>query len=526
MHQRFIPCAVTMFCLMSLQACSTLPVRHSVTETYAHQVDVSDSYLAQLFKPMRAAHPDKTGFHVLYDPAQALSTRLQLINRAQKSLDLQYYIWDNDKVGALALEAILRAADRGVQVRLLIDDNNSKGLEASYLAMSQHPNIQIRMFNPYKYRNFRALDIILDFKRITRRMHNKTFIADNQVALIGGRNMSNQYYNAGENFQFSDMDVVLVGQAVDDISTSFDEYWNHDYAYPIAQLVNPNQHHLSYASLRKQLEDHWLTSNVQDYLNILSSSLSFDRWFNKNLNLEWVNAVVVKDSAEKIRKNTPREAHLNFQLNNIIGHPDSHVDLVSAYFVPDDENTDYLTQLVQQGTKVRVLTNSFKANDVAVVHAFYAKHRKNLLENGIELYEFLPVLPVSLTEKERRLLIGNHRFNRKEYSNSSLHAKFMAIDNQRVFIGSFNFDPRSAYLNSEIGVVLDSSRLATNIHEQMNRNLLKYSYKVELNHQNQLIWKQQTENNKIKIYQKEPNIKWWEKVALKLVSYLPIQDQM
>ncbi|MCH4246352.1 phospholipase D family protein [Acinetobacter populi] len=508
-----------------LQACSTLPQRQPVTATYTAQFDTSHTYLSTLFEPLKQQHPDLTGFHVLYDPNEALTTRLQLIEKTEKTLDLQYYIWDNDKVGALALEAILRAADRGVKVRLLIDDNNSKGLEGAYLAMSQHPNIQIRVFNPYKFRRLRALDIMLDFNRITRRMHNKTFISDHEVALIGGRNMSNQYYNIGENFQFSDMDVVLVGQSVGEISDSFDEYWNHEYAYPITQVAKSYQHRLSYQSLRKQLEANWFKSNVQDDLNILSSSLSFDNWFNQNLNLEWVSAIVVKDSADKINKDTPQEQHLNFQLANILNHPEQHVDLVSAYFVPNKDNLDLLQQLSTQGVDIRVLTNSFKANDVPVVHAFYAKHRKRLLQDGIQLFEFLPVLPMALTRSDRSLLFGNHKFNRTGLSRSSLHAKFMTLDNQQVFIGSFNFDQRSVYLNTEIGVVLDSPNLAKAIHENMNDDLLKYAYQVQLDEKGKLIWKKQIDDQ-IKIYHKEPQLKWWQNIGLKLLSLLPIEKQM
>ncbi|TXJ06068.1 MAG: phospholipase D family protein [Acinetobacter sp.] len=516
---------ICVFCtICSLYACSTLPQRQpNIPTSYSTDIDTRDTYLASMFEPLKQQHPQLTGFHVLYDPHQALITRLQLINRAEKTLDLQYYIWENDKVGVLALEALVHAADRGVRVRLLIDDNNSKDLQSAYVALAQHPNIQIRVFNPYKFRKFRALDILLDFNRITRRMHNKTFIADHEVGLIGGRNMSNQYYNVGENFQFSDMDVVLVGQVVDDISQSFDEYWNHDYAYPIQHLMQHQAQRLSYQHLRQQLEQNWFKNNVEDYLSILSSSLSFDTWFNQNLSLQWVNAIVVKDSADKINRHTPQEQHLNFQLANILNHPEYSVDLVSAYFVPNDNDIDLMQQLTLQGTDIRVLTNSFQANDVPIVHAFYAKHRQTLLKHDIEIYEFLPILSTPTTFSEQI----QHFTSRKnsDRSRSSLHAKFMALDNKQVFIGSFNFDQRSAYLNTEIGVVLDSPQLATAIHQNMNQNLLKYAYKVELDYHGKLIWKTQV-NDELKIYHQEPDLKWWQKLGLKLITLLPIEKQM
>ncbi|MFB2578343.1 MULTISPECIES: phospholipase D family protein [unclassified Acinetobacter] len=509
--------------MLLLTACSTLPVREAVTPTYAYQIQTQGSYLQSLFQAEKQKHPDLTGFHVLNDANDALMTRLELIERAEKSIDLQYYIWDNDKVGALAVQALLRAADRGVKVRLLIDDNNAKEMQSAYLAMSQHPNIQVRLFNPYRFRHFRVLDIVLDFNRINRRMHNKTFIVDQQVALIGGRNMSNQYYNVGENFQFSDMDVVLVGQAVGDIVHSFDEYWNHDYAYPVAQLQkDPTR--LSYASLRKQLDHHWQNSNIASTLSHPLGRGKFDQWFNEELDLEWVKAKVITDPADKISQKADETQYLSSALKQELNTPTKQIDLVSAYFVPEDKDLEIMRTLHQQGIQTRILTNSFKANDVSIVHAFYAPKRVEILKQGIELYEFLPVLPLSLTHRERMKIFGE-RFNREGLGRSSLHAKFLALDNQQVFIGSYNFDPRSTYLNSEIGVVLNSPKLANAIHNSMQKDIMHYAYKLELDENQRMIWKQQTEHG-IEIHHTEPKMKWWQKVGLKFLGKLPLEKQM
>ncbi|MGO3383565.1 MAG: phospholipase D-like domain-containing protein, partial [Acinetobacter guillouiae] len=238
--------------LLSLSACSTLPRQENIKPEYAYDIDTKDTPLAQIISPLKAQNPELTGYHVLYDPLEAIAARINLIEKAQKTLDLQYYIWDNDKIGSLALYKIIEAADRGVKVRLLIDDNNAKQMEGVYLALDQHPNIEVKLFNPYRFRSIRPIDMVLDLKRINRRMHNKTFTADNQISLIGGRNMSNQYYNVSDNYQFSDVDVMLVGQAVDDITHSFDEYWNHSYAYPVRNIVNHSTYTLRYDSLKEQ----------------------------------------------------------------------------------------------------------------------------------------------------------------------------------------------------------------------------------------------------------------------------------
>jgi len=519
--------------VLGIPACSTLPTPGPETPHYAYQVDTSQASLSKLVHPLRSQNPGLTGYHVLYDPLEALAARLRLIDRAEKTLDLQYYIWDNDKIGALALHSILKAADRGVKVRILMDDNNSKKMEGIYLALSQHPNIEVKLFNPYRFRKYRAMDMLLDLKRINRRMHNKSFIADNQIALIGGRNMSNQYYNASDNYQFSDVDVMLVGQAVDEIIHSFDEYWNHDYAYSVQHIVHPEQHRLSYNSLRQQLDAHAQDITVQNYLDLAKRSNAFEQWLNQRLQFDWVKAEVVKDSPEKIKSRARKEDYLNFQLINHLDTPAHSVDIISAYFVPAETGTESLINLKRQGVRVRVLTNSYAANDVGVVHAFYAKRRKELLENGIELYEFLPQSKPNGKRKVKKnhlSALADDTPNSQssgfgDSSDASLHAKMMAFDNQQAFIGSFNFDPRSANLNTEIGVILDSPTLATQVSKDLDSAIMNIAYRVRLNERGNIIWEEKTPTG-IKVYTQEPNISPVKRFGLKMLSYLPLDGYM
>ena len=511
---------------ITVTGCSTLPKHkiESIPET-ALQVDTAQTTLAQIIQPLQEQHPDLTGYLVLFEPLEALATRLSLIDKAEKRLDLQYYIWDNDKVGSLALHALIRAADRGVKIRLLIDDNNAKSTEGIFLALAQHPNIEVKLFNPYRFRKYRALDMILDLKRINRRMHNKSFIADHQVALIGGRNMTNQYYNVSDNYQFSDVDVMLVGTAVKDISHSFDEYWNHEYAYKVQEVVKQSAHHLSYESLKRQLDEHYERVTVQNYLDLTSNSQAIDSLMSRDIQLDWVKAEVVKDSPDKIKSKAKKKEHLNFQLIQHLEQPEKNVDLISAYFVPEKKGAKMLTDLAKDGVKVRVLTNSFKANDVAVVHAFYGKYRQNLLEHGVQLYEFLPALNKNDLDKNTEDLAKKAKVSIKGLSRSSLHAKLMALDEKQVFIGSFNFDPRSAYLNTEIGVLLNSPPLAQAVHTTMDENLSKYAYKLVLDANKKITWQRQTPQGPV-IYTKEPRMKWWQRAGIKMLSWLPIEGFM
>ncbi|MEB3768381.1 phospholipase D family protein [Acinetobacter sp. MD2] len=508
-----------------LTACSTLPPQSPQPIVHANETDTSQTHLAKLLQPLEAQNPNLTGYHVLNDPLEAISARLSLINKAQKTLDLQYYIWDNDNIGALALHNIIQAADRGVKVRLLIDDNNAKKMEGIFLALDQHQNIQVKLYNPYRFRNFRAMDMLLDLKRINRRMHNKSFIVDHQVALIGGRNMSNQYYNASDIYQFSDIDVLLVGKAVDDISNSFDDYWNDAYAYPVRQIVNPQQHQLRYASLKKQLDQHYQQVTVQNYLNLANHSHDFDEWLNKSVQFDWVQALVVKDSPNKIRNQAQPQDYLNTQLSHAISTPQHNIDIISAYFVPEKQGTQVLSQLAQQGVEVRVLTNSFKANDVWLVHAFYSKYRQELLKNGVKLYEFLPVLDTIALNPATSKIAKETKLSLKGLSRSSLHAKMMTIDDKQVFIGSFNLDPRSAKLNTEIGVLLDSPSLATAIHTTMNHEIDNYSYQLQLSPEQKIQWLRETPTMQ-KVYPSEPKMKWWQKAGLRFISWLPIEGMM
>jgi len=520
--------AVLLSCslILGVPACSTLPKQTPQPMEYAFDTETEQTSLAKIVEPLREQNPNLTGYHVLYDPLEALAARIHLIDKAEKTLDLQYYIWDNDRIGSLALYSIIKAADRGVKVRLLMDDNNAKKMEGIYLALDQHQNIDVKLYNPYRFRHYRAMDMVLDLKRINRRMHNKSFIADNQISLIGGRNMSNQYYNVSDNYQFSDVDVMLVGSASDEIIHSFDEYWNDEYAFPVKQIVNSRHYVLRFESLKQQLNNYYQEITVQNYLDLATRSHNVEKWLNNSIQFDWVKAEVVHDSPSKIKSKAKKEQYLNFQLINHLENPEHSVDIVSAYFVPEKKGEKMLSDLAQSNIQVRVLTNSFKANDVAVVHAFYAKYRKDLLKNKVELYEFLSAPEAENLNANTEEIAEKTKVSLKGLSRSSLHAKLMAIDQKQVFIGSFNFDPRSAYLNTEIGVLLNSPNLAKAIHQTMDENLSKYAYKLVLDANQNINWKIKKHNGDIKIYHKEPKMKWWQKAGVKIISWVPIEGFM
>ncbi len=514
------------YMLLVLSACSTLPKQHPTVANYSFDQDTSQTHLAKIILPLREKQPQLTGYHLLHDPLEALAARLHLIEQAEKTLDLQYYIWDNDKIGSLALHALIQAADRGVKVRLLIDDNNAKAMEGIYLALSQHPNIDIKLYNPYRFRRLRVIDLILDLPRMNRRMHNKSFIADQQISLIGGRNMGNQYYNVSDQYQFSDVDVMLVGSANDEIVHSFDEYWNDEYAYNVRDLLSPSQHSLRFPELKQQLTEHAAQASVQNYLDLANRSQSFENWLNHHIQLDWVPATVLKDSPAKIKQNALPDDYLYHQLGETLYAPVSSLDIISAYFIPEESGTEILTKLAKQGVKVRVLTNSYQANDVPLVHAFYRKYRPELLLNGVKLYEFLAVPDFDQLNENTMEIAKKAKISLKSLSRSSLHTKMITVDEQQVFIGSFNLDPRSVHLNTEIGVVLNSPHLARTIHQSLNENVEKYAYQVLINADQHLKWTLTDKNNQLKTYDKEPKVKWWQQAFVTVVGWLPIEGFM
>ena len=461
-----------------------------------------------------------TAYLALDDAFSSIASRLHLINKAKYNIDLQYYIWENDSIGHLILAELLKAADRGVKVRLLIDDQNGTKLDATLKQLAAHPNFEIKLFNPYKFRKLRVIDYAFRLKHINHRMHNKLIIADGAIAVTGGRNISREYFDASDNFQFTDMDILFYGTAVQHANDVFHEFWNDNLSYSVPQLLgNGNQEQL--AKLRQYYE---LTALQKDQLKKRIELA--EKQINKHLKdrpINWAKAHFIADSPNKIRGAATHNQLIYSQMLNIMGEPKQHLELVSAYFVPTRKGTDYLVNLSKNDVRIRILTNSFLANDVAVVHAFYQKYRHDLLQNGIKLYEFKPYI-----ERNKRTwyeVVTGNVIPAKGKNTSSLHAKFFDIDGM-VFIGSFNFDPRSANLNSEVGLVVESDVLQKYISKSLDQYLPQIAYELKLNKQGEIIWLDQHKDGSIVEYKHDPETTKFQRFAMQAVSYLPIEWMM
>ena len=521
---RRFACLLASLALAVLVSGCTLPPLESRSQSHAlPAAEARNTSLGQAVDAAARKHPGLTGIHALLDAHEAFAARVQLAQHAERTLDVQYYIWRNDTTGHLLLEALRAAADRGVRVRLLLDDNGIAGLDEELAALDAHPNIEVRLFNPFVFRLFKPLGFVTDFSRANRRMHNKSFTADNAITILGGRNVGDEYFGATDGVLFADLDVLATGPVVEQISNSFDAYWASASAYPIALLVKaPSAETVAAIAAREALIDR--SEGAAIYKQAVRELPSYGALIRGDLLLIWAPAhLLVDDPAKGLALAEPEQLLLH-HMNEAVGLPRRSLDLVSPYFVPTDAGTDYFVNLAHQGVRVRILTNSLAATDVLPVHSGYARHRKRLLEAGVVLYELKPDPQEQVARAGRKDESGwmPGGSGSTGSSGSSLHAKTFGVDKERLFVGSFNFDPRSARLNTELGIIVDSPGLAAAMTEIFDSRVPQRSWEVQLNPgTGALQWSDvgSTPNRTLSV---EPATTWWERAAVRLLEPLPI----
>ena len=459
-----------------------------------------------------------TAYLPLYDGFMSMATRLHLINNAKDHLDLQYYIWENDDIGQLLLIQLLKAADRGVKVRLMIDDQNGTALDKTLFALSAHPNIDIKLFNPYQFRHFRALDYGFRLKKINHRMHNKLIVADGSVAVTGGRNISREYFDASNQFQFTDVDIFFAGKSVEQANKTFQRFWNDSLSFEVQKLFAKKAQTQDLAHLRQQFKR--LDVSDDEIKRRITLSEQHVKQHLKENPIAWAKAHFVADHPNKARATAKNSGYIYNQMLDLMGEPKQHLELVSAYFVPTQKGTDYLSDKAKDGIQVRILTNSFLANDVALVHAYYQQYRKQLLKNGIELWEFKPY--IERPERTWYEVMTGNVIPAKNKNSSSLHAKFFDVDGM-VFIGSFNFDPRSANLNTEVGLVIESDALQNEISRNLEFYLPKIAYQLKLDKSGNIIWLEHQENGKMTEHLHDPETTKFQRWMMKTVPLFPAE---
>lgn len=514
--RRGIAACIVAICLGAglVSGCRDLPSLDDRPSSTA-LVDTGPTRLARAISPRVAAHPGKSGIYPLSDGREAFAARVLLARAAERSLDVQYYIWRKDMSGTLLLAALREAADRGVRVRLLLDDNTTAGLDPALTALDAHPNIEVRLFNPFVIRAPRWIGYLTDFARLNRRMHNKSFTADNQATIVGGRNVGDEYFDASEGVSFLDLDVLAVGPVVGVVSADFDRYWASGSSYPVDRLLPPP----SAAQIEEFVAAVTRTQGdraAAEFLKAVRQSPFVHDLIEGRLVLDWAVTRMVSDPPAKGLGLAEPEELLPRKLRGLLGDPAAELDLVSAYFVPTAAGVDTFIDLAVRGVRIRVLTNALEATDVAIVHAGYAKWRKALLAGGVTLYE-IRRQPSRGVGKRAASVVGG-----SGSSASSLHAKTFSVDGARVFIGSFNFDPRSARLNTESGVVIESPTLAGRIRTAFRDSVPADAYEVRLSQTGDLYWLDRRDGESAR-HDTEPGTTAWQRHAVRILSLLPIE---
>lgn len=531
--------------ILALSACSTLPktphiaksieLTKAINAHYDHKssrssLDTQQAQLVESIAQQNRSHPNLSGYYPIVTGADAFAARSELTDLATKSIDVQYYIWHDDQAGQLLLKKLWQAADRGVVVRFLLDDfNNTAALDKHLIRFASHPNIAVRLINPMSFRKLQTLNYFTDLRRINHRMHNKSMTFDRHLSIIGGRNVGDEYLSNNTSSQFADLDVLLIGDVVQDISESFEQYWRSPISYDIETLVKQKGHKLPVnasndpetntknfiASLNKIYPEKSMSNSdgLSVYNRAVENSTIDSDLINQQVPFRWANITFLSDDVEKLVKNTHPDVHLVAQLRNLLGTPTQNLSIVSSYFVPTKDGVRTLIKLAQQGVKVRILTNSFNATDVSAVHAGYAQWRVPLLQAGIEIYELKAI--ASKEDRENKL------WRARSQSSTSLHAKAFAVDDHSVFIGSYNVDPRSANINTEMGVVIEDDELALKLHTAISDDLLSQAYKVVLTDQGRLQW-QTLEGSQMIYHDKEPHIDLMDSLWINIMSSLPI----
>ncbi len=430
------------------------------------------------------AHPGDSAFAALPSGVDAFIARIGAIDAAERTLDLQYYIVHEGLTTRAIVDRLIRAADRGVRVRFLLDDTSSQGNDFSVRMLAAHPNIEVRLFNPLRQGRDssvgRFFGMLAGAAKLHRRMHNKALIADNAIAVVGGRNLGDEYFGADREVNFADLDLLAAGPVVGEVSTSFDTYWNSPYALPMEAFRGRAPTEAQLTRARRNLTDYLAKEKIArtDYIQRIEGSDLRQRLAARDIPWIWGRASAVYDDPSKVGSDgvVDPDKRIGPRLQARIAEAKQELFIVSPYFIPQDAGTARLTKLARHGVKVTVITNSLAANDVGIVHDAYAPYRKPLLEGGVQIHEVRakPKLKGHDDEHELRQRFGS--------SGASLHTKAFVIDRRTVFVGSMNLDPRSLLWNTELGFVVESPELAEQLlamFEQVRDPGLSYHVVLE-----------------------------------------------
>lgn len=502
-------------CLAMLAGCAGLPDISERTESYAVAAR-HDAALGTKLVGFTAANGAKSRFTPIEAGMEAFAARAALARRAQRSIDAQYFLLRDDTAGKLFIDYLVEAADRGVRIRLLIDDFALGGSHDNrLLALHAHPDIHVRSFNPLSRTGPRLPQFATRFGTATRRMHNKTFIVDNRAAIVGGRNIGDKDFATSPNRRLADLDMLIVGPVVEEISRSFDTYWNSDLAYPIATLAD-RKPLLTSANARPTRQE--LSPSHAGPPSYIAAVRDFEAGSRRLSGAGRVyrspTRAIADDPKKVTTERNPSHLRVASEIAEALSRATSEVTIITPYFIPGRAGVRAFTRLVEDGVRVRVLTNGVDTTNYHSVHAHYAKYRRALLAGGVELYE-------------ARVDKGDDRYGLVDWR--LMHAKALIVDRERVFVGSFNFDPRSVFENTEIAVVYDSPAFAEALSTSLDRDLGSMAYRLRLTSSlarpGAIVWETQV-NGETRTFHREPRNGPVRRLKTGVYRLLPIESQL
>ncbi len=487
----FTPIVLSLF----LAGCATAPL--DFPREYSEAIaDTSDTYLGREVAEWTADHPGKSGFYPLTEGIDALGARLALIDRAERTIDAQYFLMKPDSAGLLFAMKLMEAADRGVRVRLLLDDIFTTVDDDAFEVMNQHPNIDLRLFNPVGRGGVYYANFLGNFKLANRRMHNKSFTVDNQISIVGGRNIADEYFELLTEAEFRDFDVLAIGPIAADISETFDRFWNHTLAVPMEAFAT-DKNLPDLATARAGINEQAVETGHLIYQRALSSPLVQDL-IDDEVTLFPADSIVVTDDPEKLLNKVSTDYKtLVTVLAAVVDEAESEVVVITPYFIPGKNGVEFWRNITSKGVRVVVVTNSLASNNHTPVHAGYARYRHDMIDAGVELYE--------VRVDASKLPEGS---DQPGYDSVTLHIKALVIDRRYSFVGSLNLDPRSIDINTEMGVLIDSAEMTGGMAEKFFQNLPSFAYRVTEDEKGKLRWTTVIDGKEV-VENKEPHASRW-----------------
>jgi putative cardiolipin synthase len=492
--------------LISLAGCATVNFDYPREASYAMDASEATSIKTGVDLWLQA-NPGPSGFYPLINGTDALGARLRLIEAAEKTIDAQYFLMKPDSAGYVFTFALFAAADRGVRVRFLLDDIFTTVASDQLAIIDGHPNIELRLFNPISRSGLRGFNYLGDFKRANRRMHNKSFIVDNKVAIVGGRNIADEYFELNTEGEFLDLDMLMMGPVSSQVSEQFDSYWNHSRSVPAATVVGTFTEQ-EVAEFRANVDTKFLAAAHSIYQDAVNSELM--RSINhKETRFYSADSIVLTDDPDKLVNDISQENMILVQaMADIVESATSEVIVMSPYFVPGDRGVEFWKSIAAKGVRVVIITNSLAANNHTAVHSGYARYRKEIIRAGVELYEARADALSDPGEK------GGHS------EIMTMHTKAMMFDRERTFVGSLNLDPRSIEINSEMGVVVTSAEMSSSLAVGLFTSLGDWTYRVTLNEDDQLRWHATIDGVEV-VEKSEPLATGWRKFNAWLLKIAP-----